>query len=411
MHYFEYRHNELYCEGIPLRKIADEVGTPVYIYSQQTLQRHIRVFDEAFSAIPHLICYAVKANSNVNILRRFAQWGTGFDIVSGGELFRVLRAGGSPQKTIFAGVGKTADEIRYALDADILFFNVESPAELELIQAIARETNRTARVSIRANPDVDPRTHPYISTGMQKHKFGVSLSDARELYRHARKLENIEIVGVQCHIGSQITELTPFQQALASLREFILELRNEGLALSYLDFGGGLGISYTTEEPPSPETYGEAVAAATRDLGLTIVLEPGRVIVGNAGILLTRVILKKNQGAKKFLVMDAGMNDLIRPSLYGSHHQLWSVNEGNGRETVDVVGPVCESADFIAKDREVSVLQQGDLLAVMSAGAYGFSLSSNYNSRPRAAEVLVNGETYQVIRKRETYDDLVRLEV
>jgi len=411
MHYFEYRHNELYCEGIPLRKIADEVGTPVYIYSQQTLQRHIRVFDEAFSAIPHLICYAVKANSNVNILRRFAQWGTGFDIVSGGELFRVLRAGGSPQKTIFAGVGKTADEIRYALDADILFFNVESPAELELIQAIARETNRTARVSIRANPDVDPRTHPYISTGMQKHKFGVSLSDARELYRHARKLENIEIVGVQCHIGSQITELTPFQQALASIREFILELRNEGLALSYLDFGGGLGISYTTEEPPSPETYGEAVAAATRDLGLTIVLEPGRVIVGNAGILLTRVILKKNQGAKKFLVMDAGMNDLIRPSLYGSHHQLWPVNEGNGRETVDVVGPVCESADFIAKDREVSVLQQGDLLAVMSAGAYGFSLSSNYNSRPRAAEVLVNGETYHVIRKRETYDDLVRLEV
>jgi diaminopimelate decarboxylase len=411
MHYFEYRHNELYCEGIPLRKIADEVGTPVYIYSQQTLQRHIRVFDEAFSAIPHLICYAVKANSNVNILRRFAQWGTGFDIVSGGELFRVLRAGGSPQKTIFAGVGKTADEIRYALDADILFFNVESPAELELIQAIARETNRTARVSIRANPDVDPRTHPYISTGMQKHKFGVSLSDARELYRHARKLENIEIVGVQCHIGSQITELTPFQQALASIREFILELRKEGLALSYLDFGGGLGISYTTEEPPSPETYGEAVAAATRDLGLTIVLEPGRVIVGNAGILLTRVILKKNQGAKKFLVMDAGMNDLIRPSLYGSHHQLWSVNEVNGRETVDVVGPVCESADFIAKDREVSVLQQGDLLAVMSAGAYGFSLSSNYNSRPRAAEVLVNGETYHVIRKRETYDDLVRLEV
>jgi diaminopimelate decarboxylase len=245
---------------------------------------------------------------------------------------------------------------------------------------------------------------------MQKHKFGVSLTDARELYRHAARLENIEVVGVQCHIGSQITEITPFQQALASLREFILELKRDGVALKYLDFGGGLGISYTTEEPPSPETYGAAVAAATRDLGLTIVLEPGRVIVGNAGILLSRVILKKNQGQKKFLVMDAGMNDLIRPSLYGSHHQLWPVDEQSKRETVDVVGPVCESADFIAKDREVAVLEQGDLLAVMSAGAYGFSLSSNYNSRPRAAEVLVSGETYRVIRKRETYEDLVRLE-
>jgi diaminopimelate decarboxylase len=357
-----------------------------------------------------LICYAVKANSNINILRRFAEWGTGFDIVSGGELFRVLRAGASPEKVIFAGVGKTSQEIRYALDAGILFFNVESPSELELIHSIARETNQRARVSIRANPDVDPRTHPYISTGMQKHKFGVSLSDARELYRNARRLQNIDVVGVQCHIGSQITEIAPFEQALASLRDFILELKGEGLALKYLDFGGGLGISYSTEDPPSPAAYGAAVAAATRDLGLTILLEPGRVIVGNAGVLLARVILKKSHGAKTFLVVDAGMNDLIRPALYGSHHQLWPARTRNEKEIVDVVGPVCESADFIAKDREIAVLQPGELLAVMSAGAYSFSLSSNYNSRPRAAEVLVSGETYQVIRKRESFEDLVRLE-
>jgi diaminopimelate decarboxylase len=410
MHYFDYRDGELHCEGVPLRNIADAVGTPVYIYSEQTLRRHVRVFDEAFHSVPHLICYAVKANSNINILRRFAEWGTGFDIVSGGELFRVLRAGASPEKVIFAGVGKTSQEIRYALDAGILFFNVESPSELELIHSIARETNQRARVSIRANPDVDPRTHPYISTGMQKHKFGVSLSDARELYRNARRLQNIDVVGVQCHIGSQITEIAPFEQALASLRDFILELKGEGLALKYLDFGGGLGISYSTEDPPSPAAYGAAVAAATRDLGLTILLEPGRVIVGNAGVLLARVILKKSHGAKTFLVVDAGMNDLIRPALYGSHHQLWPARTRNEKEIVDVVGPVCESADFIAKDREIAVLQPGELLAVMSAGAYSFSLSSNYNSRPRAAEVLVSGETYQVIRKRESFEDLVRLE-
>ena len=410
MHYFDYRSGNLHCEDVPLEKIADEVGTPAYIYSEQTLLRHVRVFDQAFQTIPHLICYAVKANSNINLLRRFAQWGTGFDIVSGGELFRVLRAGGSPNKTIFAGVGKTAAEIHYALDAGILFFNVESPAELELIQTIARDTNRRAPVSIRANPDVDPRTHPYISTGMQKHKFGISLSEAKDLYRSARKLSHIDVVGVQCHIGSQITEIKPFEEALASLREFILELKGEGLAFKYLDFGGGLGISYNAEEPPSPAVYGAAVASATKDLDLTIVLEPGRVIVGNAGILLTRVLLKKNQGSKKFLVVDAGMNDLIRPALYGSHHQLWPVRQGSGKETVDVVGPVCESADFIAKERELSVMEQGQLIAVMSAGAYGFSLSSNYNSRPRAVEVLVNGRSFEVIRRRESYEDLVRLE-
>jgi diaminopimelate decarboxylase len=411
MHYFEYQTGELYCEEVPLDRIAADVGTPVYIYSEKTLQRHVRVFDEAFAGVPHLICYAVKANSNVNLLRRFVEWGTGFDIVSGGELFRVLKAGGSPDKVIFAGVGKTPQEIRYALDSGLLFFNVESSAELELIHNIARDAGVRARISIRANPDVDPRTHPYISTGMHKHKFGVSLPEARELYRSTQKLSNIDVVGVQCHLGSQITEMGPFEEALVSLRQFIVELKSDGVALKYLDFGGGLGISYNAEEPPSPAVYGRAVADATRDLGLTIVLEPGRVIVGNAGILLTRVLLKKNQGAKKFLVVDAGMNDLIRPALYGSHHQLWPVRQRTEKEIVDVVGPVCESADFLARDREVALLEPGELLAVMSAGAYGFSLSSNYNSRPRAAEVLVTGETYRVIRRRESFEDLVRNEI
>src|SRR5215470_11320391 len=314
MHYFEYRSGELYCEQVPLQKIASEVGSPAYIYSEATLSRHVRVFDEAFHSVPHLICYAVKANSNINILRRFAQWGTGFDIVSGGELFRVLRAGASAGKVIFAGVGKTPDEIRYALDEGILFFNVESGPELELIHKIASDAGKLAPISIRANPDVDPRTHPYISTGMQKHKFGISLPEARELYRHTRNLSNLDVVGVQCHLGSQITEMGPFEEALASLRQFIIELKSDGVRLKYLDFGGGLGISYTNEQPPSPAVYGEAVARATKDLGLTIVLEPGRVIVGNAGILLTRILLKKNQGVKKFVVVDAGMNDLIRPA-------------------------------------------------------------------------------------------------
>ncbi len=410
MHYFEYRTGELHCEGVALERIAAEVGTPAYVYSEETLRRHVRVFDEAFQSIPHLICYAVKANSNINVLRRFAEWGTGFEIVSGGELFRVLRAGGSPQKVIFDGPGKTPEEIRYAVDAEILFFNVESAAEMAVIQQAARTANKRVRVSVRTNPDVDPRTHPYISTGMQKHKFGVSLPDARELYRSLRQSPNIDIVGVTCHIGSQITEMAPFEEAVSSIRKFVLELKSDGVGLQYLDVGGGLGISYNAEEPPSPATYAASIAAATKDLGLTIVLEPGRVIVGNAGILLTRVTLKKNQGSKRFLVVDAGMNDLIRPALYGSHHQLWPVRTRGGKETVDVVGPICESADFFAQNREVEVLESGDLLAVMSAGAYGFSLSSNYNSRPRAAEVLVSGNSYQVIRRRESYEDLVRLE-
>jgi len=411
MHYFDYHGGELWCEEVPLERIAAEVGTPAYVYSERTLRRHVRVFDESFQPAAHLICYAVKANSNIHILRRLVEWGTGFDIVSGGELFRVQQAGGDTKKVIFSGVGKTPDEVRYALDSDILFFNVESTGEVDLIREIARSARKRARVSIRTNPGIDPRTHPYISTGLKKNKFGVAIEEAKELYSRVHQMPEIEIVGVACHIGSQITEIDPFKQALAAICEFIVSLRSDGVALSYLDFGGGLGITYETEDPPSPSLYASSIIEATRDLNLTLVLEPGRVIAGNAGILLTRVLLKKQQGEKRFVIVDAGMNDLIRPALYGSQHRIRSVRESKTHERVDVVGPVCESADFLAQDRDVPTVDRGDLLAVMTAGAYGFTLSSNYNSRPRAAEVLVSGDKFTIIRRRETYHDLITPEI
>ena len=408
MHHFQYRGDELLCEDVPLDRIALETGTPTYIYSESTLHRHVDVFEDSFRSAPHLICYAVKANSNLTLLSRLAGWGTGFDIVSGGELFRVLQAGGDPRKVIFSGVGKTAEEVRYAIASDILFFNVESAGELELIRNVARASGTRARISIRANPDVDPRTHPYISTGLKQNKFGVSLEEAAGLYQAARNMPELEVAGVSCHIGSQITDLDPFRQALFAMREFVADLKSSGIQLKYLDFGGGLGIPYHGEQPPSPANYAAAVIAATSDLGVTLLLEPGRVLVGNAGILLTRVLLKKRQGDKQFIIVDAGMNDLIRPALYGAYHEILPVRRGEGVELADVVGPVCQSADFLAKDRELAIVNPGDLLAVMTAGAYGFSLSSNYNSRPRAAEVLVKGNAFSVIRRRETYDDLIR---
>jgi len=413
MHHFGYNNGLLHCEEVSLQRIANEVGTPAYIYSERTLLRHVRVFDEAFADIPHQICYAVKANSNIHILRRFAEWGTGFEIVSGGELFRVLKAAGTAKKVIFDGPGKTEAEIQFALESDILFLNVESASEADQIANIARRLGKRARVSIRTNPNVDPKTHPYISTGMKKHKFGVGIPEARELYLRLKDVPEIDLVGVTCHMGSQITQLSPFEEALASIGELIGELKNKGIHLRYLDFGGGLGISYNGEDPPSPACYAAAIIGATKNLGLTVVLEPGRVIVGNAGILLTRVVVRKNQGDKRFVIIDAGMNDLIRPPLYGSHHNIWPIHEAGEksiREIVDVVGPICESADFIAQNRELPKFETGDLMAVMSAGAYGFSLSSNYNSRPRVAEVLVSGSTYEVIGRRETYQDLIRLE-
>jgi len=410
MHFFEYADGRLHCEAVPLEQIAREVGTPVYVYSEAAMHRQFQTFSDVFRSVPHHICYAVKANSNLSVLGRLDQWGAGFEIVSGGELFRVIRATGSGHKVVFDGPGKTAKEIRYALDSDILFFSVESPAEAELIAGVAGQAGKRARVSVRTNPDVDPGTHPYISTGMKQHKFGVALSEARDLYLRLRTLPELEIVGVTCHLGSQITQLGPYREALASLREFVGELKREGIGLQYLDFGGGLGISYNGEQPPSAASYADLVIETTKDLGLTLVLEPGRVIVGNAGTLLTRVTLTKNQGEKRFVIVDAGMNDLIRPALYGSHHQIWPVVQSTATAVADLVGPICESTDFIARDRELPAFVAGDIAAVMSAGAYGFGLSSNYNSRPRVAEVLVSGDRFEVVRRRETYEDLIRLE-
>jgi diaminopimelate decarboxylase len=409
MHHFQLRDGELYAEDVPLREIAAQVGTPCYVYSLATLRRHYRVFDEAFAAIPHLVCFSVKANSNLAVLRTFAREGSGFDIVSGGELFRVLRAGGDPARIVFSGVGKTRDEILAAVRAGILMFNVESPGELDAINAVAGELGVKARVALRVNPDVDPQTHPYISTGLKKNKFGIHIQRSIEDYRRARRLAHVAVVGVDCHIGSQLTTVPPFVDALQRVRALVERLQREGFDIRYVDMGGGLGITYNDEQPPQPREYAAALAEEFRGLDATLVLEPGRVIVGNAGILLTRVLYLKGTDEKNFVVVDAGMNDLIRPSLYGSYQAIQPARRRDGETfTADVVGPVCESADFLAKDRELPRVEPGDLLAVMSAGAYGFVMASNYNARPRPPEVLVDGRTFHVVRQREGLDDLIR---
>ncbi len=409
MHHFQERNGELYAEDVPLRRIAEQVGTPAYVYSLATLRRHLQVFDAAFEGIPHLVCFSVKANSNLAVLRTFARAGSGFDIVSGGELFRALKAGADASKIVFSGVGKTATEIRYALTAGILMFNVESPGELDTINAVAGELGAKARVALRVNPDVDPKTHPYISTGLKKSKFGIHIQRSVEDYRRARTLPNIEVVGVDCHIGSQLTTVPPFIDALQRIHDLVGRLHHEGFAIRYLDMGGGLGITYNDEQPPQPRDYAAALAEGLRGLDVTLILEPGRVIVGNAGVLLTRVLYLKSTDEKNFVVVDGGMNDLIRPALYGSYQGIQPVHARNGaRLTADVVGPVCESGDFFAKDRELPTVEPGDLLAVMSAGAYGFVMASNYNTRPRPPEVLVDGDQFHIVRERETLEDLVR---
>jgi diaminopimelate decarboxylase len=410
MHHFQYRDDVLHCEEVPLPTIAREVGTPFYCYSHATLTRHFRVFDEAFAPIPHLLCFALKANSNLSILKLFGGMGGGADVVSGGELFRALRAGIPPDRIVYAGVGKSREEIAYALKSDILMFNVESAQELQVISDVAANMGVEAKVALRINPDVDPRTHPYISTGLRKSKFGIDISQALEAYELARELPRIRVVGIHQHIGSQITEVGPFVDALEKIAELVRELRALGLEIRYLDVGGGLGITYKDEEPPIPQVFAEALIGVVKDLECTIVLEPGRVIVGNAGILVTRVLYTKEAPAKHFVVVDAGMNDLIRPSLYGSYHAILPVHrkEGTPPLMADVVGPICESGDFLAKDRELPAAQPGELLAVMSAGAYGFTMASNYNARPRVPEVLGKGDRYLVIRRRETYEDLIR---
>ena len=409
MHDFIYIGSELYCEKTPVRKIAQEVGTPVYIYSASTLRNHYQAFDAAFAGIPHIVCFAVKANSNLSILKLFASHGGGADIVSGGELFRALKAGVDPQKIVFAGIGKTGEEISFALKSNILMFNVESPHELKKINEVAGSLGVKARVALRVNPDIDPKTHPYISTGLKKSKFGIAIKNAIEEYQLASTLPNIEIIGIHKHIGSQITEVSPFVDAMKLILGIVKELKESGIDIKYIDAGGGLGIRYDEEEPPHPKELGNVLLPLIKDTGCTLILEPGRVLVGNAGMLLTKVLYLKTREVKNFVIVDAGMNDLIRPSLYEAHHEILPVEKRAGESfTADIVGPICESGDFLAKDRKVMKPETGDLLAVMSAGAYGFTMSSNYNSRPRVAEVMVDGDSYTVIRKRESYEDLIR---
>jgi diaminopimelate decarboxylase len=409
MHDFQYHQDKLYCEEVPIEEIAREVGTPFYLYSRNTLESHFRAFQSAFSKVDHLICFSAKANSNIAILRIFTRLGGGVDVVSGGEIFRAMKGGASPNRIVYSGVGKREEEIEYALELPIMMFNVESTQELVLMDRVAGRMKTKAPVALRVNPDVDPKTHPYISTGLKKNKFGVNIQKSLDDYRLANTLPNVKVIGVSCHIGSQLTEVGPFVEAVQRLRELVLRLRAEGMNIQYMDIGGGLGITYNLEEPPHPQDYANALLKELGDINCTLVLEPGRVIVGNAGILVAKVLYTKEGEEKNFIIVDAAMNDLIRPSLYGSYQRIQPVHKmERGEMLADVVGPICESGDFLAKDRKLSKLDPGDLLAVMSAGAYGFSMSSNYNSRPRAAEVLVSKGKYFVIREREDYDDLIR---
>jgi len=417
MHHFQSRNGEMHCEGVPLRRIARQVGTPVYVYSHATLSHHYKVFDEAFGSIPHVICYSMKANSSGSVIRTLTNLGGGVDIVSGGELARALAAGAPPEKIVYSGVGKRVWEIEEALRRGILMFNVESREELETIDAVAARMRKRAPISIRVNPDVDPKTHPYISTGLKKNKFGIRIDQAIRDYEWAARRRHIEVVGVDCHIGSQLTDVAPFVDAADRVRRLVDRLLARGMPIRLVDIGGGLGIRYNDELPPQPRQYAEAIVKAFRGLDVTLILEPGRVLVGNAGVLVTQVLYTKpipspaGKGKKHFFIVDAAMNDLARPSLYGSYHAILPVGKApRGKVTADVVGPICESGDFLAKDRPMPACKSGDLLAVMSAGAYGFSMSSNYNSRPRAAEVMVSGSRFEVVRERETVRDVFRAE-
>ncbi len=408
MHHFEYRAGELYAEDVPILEIARAIGTPFYLYSTATLRRHFRVFDQAFNQVKHLVCYSVKANSNLAILRIFAKEGSGADIVSGGEFFRAKKAGIPSKKIVFSGVGKTRQEIFQALSDGILMFNVESLGELEVISQEAKRLGKKAPIAIRVNPDIDPKTHPYISTGLKKNKFGLDVETAYEAYKKALQDPHLEIVGIDCHIGSQLTDLEPFIKALQRIKAFVGRLSEIGIKLQYLDLGGGLGIVYGNESPPPPAEYASAIQNEIKDLDITLILEPGRVIVGNAGILVTKVLYFKETKTKNFIIVDAGMNDLLRPAFYEAYHEIKPViMKPREKIVADVVGPICETSDFLARDRKLPKVYPGELLAVMSAGAYGFVMSSNYNSRPRPAEVLVSGDKFYVIRRRETFEDLI----
>ncbi|HEY7534919.1 MAG TPA: diaminopimelate decarboxylase [Thermodesulfobacteriota bacterium] len=407
---FQYKGREYCVEDVPVKEIVEAVGTPCYIYSNSALEGDFEVFREAFSDINPLICFSVKANSNLAVLRTYANLGVGFDVVSGGELLRVLRAGGDPAKVVFSGVGKMEEEIKAAIEACILFFNVESPEELEVINDVAKGLGMKARIALRVNPDIDPKTHPYISTGLKKSKFGIEIGKALEVYKKASKMEGIEVTGIDAHIGSQIFQLNPFVESLKKLIELGDLLKSEGIVVEYIDIGGGLGISYKEGEmPPHPKEYADVIKRELNSNPYKLILEPGRALVGNAGILVTKVLYLKDGASKKFVVVDAAMNDLIRPAFYDSYHEIIPVNESLGdEETVDIVGPVCESGDFFAKDRGLPKVKRGDLLVILSAGAYGFVMSSNYNTRPRVPEVMVRGDEFFIVKEREKYEDLIK---
>lgn len=409
MHHFGYKDDRLYCEGISVGDLAAEVGTPFYLYSYATLERHITLFQQALNCLDHLICYSAKANSNHALLTLFQRWGTGLDIVSAGELHRGLAAGFDPGKIVYSGVGKRMDEIDAAISRGILMFNVESMEELDLINARAGQLKRRASIALRVNPDVDPETHPYISTGMKENKFGIDIASAMQGYRQAQAMPHVDIKGVDCHIGSQITTLEPFEEALESVTLLIRELHARKIDIEYIDMGGGLGITYQEEVPPQLEAYARVMATALKGTGYKLILEPGRVIVGNAGILVTKVLYCKENPDKTFVIVDAGMNDLMRPSLYQAYHAIQPVWRRQRESMVaDVVGPICESGDYLAKDRSMAMVRPQELLAVMSAGAYGYTMASNYCSRLRVAEVLVQDDQYGLIRRRESYEDLMR---
>ena len=409
MHHFQYRDNELFCEEVSIQEISAKIGTPFYLYSYATLKRHFQAFDAAFEGVPKLICFSAKANSNLAVLKIFADMGCGLDIVSGGELYRGLEAGFSPDRIVYSGVGKRIDEIDYALETGILMFNVESPVELELINHRAGALKKRAPVAIRVNPDVNPKTHPYISTGLKKNKFGINSEAAFESYRLAGSLDHVDVIGIDCHIGSQITETKPFESALLSLKSLIIDLKQMGIDIKYLDMGGGLGITYADETPPPLSEYAGTITQQLRGMDLGLILEPGRVLVGNAGILVTKVLYRKANEVKNFVIVDAGMNDLLRPTLYNAFHAIEPVVTSKENMIVaDIVGPICESSDFLAVDRSICDVVSGDLLAVMSAGAYGYVMSSNYCSRPRVAEVMVKGDRFHIVKTRENYADLIK---
>ncbi len=397
---------QLAAERVSLETIAREVGTPTFVYTQATLERHFKVFDEAFAGHPHLVCYAMKASSNGAILKLLGSKGAGADIVSGGELYRAMKAGIPANKIVFSGVGKTPDEMAMALDAGILSFNIESEPELDVLASVAREKGLVAPVSLRVNPNVDAKTHPYIATGLRESKFGVPIDDAPRIAARVAKDEAVALVGIDCHIGSQLVTIEPLLEALEAVLAMVDRLKAEGHAIGHIDLGGGLGIPYKGEAPPHPSVFGKAVVERMKGRSEKIVLEPGRVIVGNAGLLLARVLYVKETPARRFVILDAAMNDLIRPSLYQAHHEIWPVKKTEGTFVADVVGPICESGDTFAKARELAAVEAGQLVAIMSAGAYGFTMASTYNSRPRAAEVLVHEDRYSVVRQRERIEAL-----